>query len=112
MGLLGVAVDPSFSGSNGFIYLYRTAPSATGCASATGRFNQIIRVTMSSGTVDISSLSVLLTGIQTDNGNHDGGGLRVGPDGKLWASVGDTGIGDGGHSGRRRPTRTRRTWDR
>ena len=30
MGLLGVAVDPSFSGSNGFIYLYRTAPSATG----------------------------------------------------------------------------------
>jgi glucose/arabinose dehydrogenase len=99
MGLLGVAVDPSFSGSNGFIYLYRTAPSATGCASATGRFNQIIRVTMSSGTVNIASLSVLLTGIQTDNGNHDGGGLRVGPDGKLWAVVGDTGIGDGGPPG-------------
>jgi glucose/arabinose dehydrogenase len=99
MGLLGVAVDPSFSGSSGFIYLYRSAPSATGCASSTGRFNQVVRVTMTNGTVDIASLSVLLTGIVTDGGNHDGGTLRIGPDGKLWASVGDSGIGDGGNPG-------------
>jgi glucose/arabinose dehydrogenase len=99
MGLLGVAVDPGFSGSSGFIYLYRSAPAASGCASATGRFNQIVRLTMTNGTVDIASLSVLLTGIATDNGNHDGGGLRIGPDGKLWASVGDTGVGDGGPPG-------------
>jgi glucose/arabinose dehydrogenase len=99
MGLLGVAVDPSFTGSNGFIYLYRSAPSATGCGTSTGRFNQIVRVTMAGGSVDIASLSVLLTGIATDGGNHDGGGLRIGPDGKLWASVGDSGIGDGGNPG-------------
>jgi glucose/arabinose dehydrogenase len=99
MGLLGVAVDPSFTGSNGFIYLYRSAPSATGCASSTGRFNQVIRVTMANGTVDLASLSVLLTGIATDNGNHDGGGLRIGTDGKLWVSVGDAGVGDGGNPG-------------
>jgi glucose/arabinose dehydrogenase len=99
MGLLGVAVDPGFSGSNGFIYLYRSAPSTTGCASATGRFNQVVRVTMTNGTVDIASLAVLLTGIATDGGNHDGGGLRIGPDGKLWASVGDAGIGDMGSPG-------------
>lgn len=99
MGLLGVAVDPGFAGSSGSIYLYRSAPSATGCASSTGRFNQIVRVTMTNGTVDIASLSVLLTGIATDGGNHDGGGLRVGIDGKLWASVGDSGIGDGGNPG-------------
>jgi glucose/arabinose dehydrogenase len=99
MGLLGVAVDPSFTGDDGFIYLYRTAPSATGCGSSTGRFNQIVRVTMVNGTVNISSLSVLLTGIVTDNGNHDGGGLRIGPDGKLWAIVGDSGVGDFGNPG-------------
>jgi glucose/arabinose dehydrogenase len=99
MGLLGVAVDPSFTGSNGFIYLYRSAPSASGCASSTGRFNQVVRVTMTNGTVDITSLSVLLTGIATDGGNHDGGGLRVGPDDKLWVSVGDSGIGDFGNPG-------------
>jgi glucose/arabinose dehydrogenase len=93
MGLLGVAIDPNFS-TNGFIYLYRTDNSA-GCGSATGRFNQVVRVTMGSGdTVNPSSLMVLLTGIQTDGGNHDGGGLRIGPDNKLYVGVGDTGNGD------------------
>src|SRR5262249_53750032 len=57
MGLLGVAVDPNFS-SNGFIYLYRTDNSA-GCGSATGRFNQVVRVTMGPGdTVSPGSLNV------------------------------------------------------
>jgi hypothetical protein len=45
------------------------------------------------------SLVELLSGIQTDGGNHDGGGLRIGPDGKLYAAVGDTGIMDGGPPG-------------
>jgi glucose/arabinose dehydrogenase len=98
MGLLGVALDPGFA-SNGFIYLYRSNPSPTGCATSTGRFNQVIRVTMSGGTVNIGSLVVLLSGIRTDGGNHDGGTVRLGPDGKLWVSVGDTGIGDMGQPG-------------
>jgi glucose/arabinose dehydrogenase len=98
MGLLGVALDPSFS-SNGSIYLYRSNPGPAGCSSSTGRFNQVIRVTMSGGAVDIGSLVVLLSGIRTDNGNHDGGTLRIGPDGKLWVSVGDTGVGDMGAPG-------------
>ena len=33
-------------------------------------------------------LTELLTGIRTDGGNHDGGTLRIGPDDKLWVSVG------------------------
>ncbi len=93
MGLLGVAVDPSF-GTNGFIYLYRNDDSG-GCASATNRFSQVVRVTMGPGdTVNPLSLTVLLTGIRTDNGNHDGGVLRIGPDSKLYVGVGDTGLGD------------------
>jgi len=91
MGLLGVAVDPNFS-SNGSIYLYRT--TNTDC-SPTGRVNGVVRVTMApDDTVDLASLTVLVDGAQTDNGNHDGGCLRIGPDGKLYVGVGDTGNGD------------------
>lgn len=93
MGLLGVAVDPSFS-TNGFVYLYRTKNTGT-CGSSAGRFNEVVRITIGAGdTVDLMSLSVLVTGAQTDNGNHDGGCLRMGPDGKLYVGVGDTGLGD------------------
>src|SRR5262249_13646457 len=91
MGLLGVAVDPNFS-SNGFIYLYRT--TNTDC-SPTGRVNGVVRVTMGPGdTVNLASLTVLVDGARTDDGNHDGGCLRIGPDGKLYVGVGDTGLGD------------------
>jgi glucose/arabinose dehydrogenase len=93
MGLLGIAIDPDFS-SNGFIYLYRTKAGAGGCGTSTGRFNQVVRVTMSGGSVNLASLTELLSGIRTDNGNHNGGVLRVGPDLKLWVGVGDTGLGD------------------
>jgi glucose/arabinose dehydrogenase len=91
MGLLGVAVDASFA-TNGYIYLYRTE-STGGCSSATGRSNEVIRVTMSGAS--IGAPSVLLTDIRTDNSNHDGGVLRFNPvDGKLYVGVGDTGLGD------------------
>jgi glucose/arabinose dehydrogenase len=102
MGLLGIAVDPNFA-SNGFVYLYRTAPDAgNSCADSTGRFNQVMRVTMSGNTVVPGSLTQLQPGVlqmRTDNGNHDGGGLRIGPDNKLYVAVGDTGLGDSGPPG-------------
>jgi glucose/arabinose dehydrogenase len=93
MGLLGVAVDPNFA-SNGFVYLYRTKNPGS-CASSTGRFNEVVRITIGPGdTVNPASLTVLVTGAQTDNGNHNGGCLRIGPDGKLYVGVGDSGHGD------------------
>src|SRR6185295_16054984 len=94
MGLLGIALDPAF-GTNGFIYLYRTKPGAGGCATSVGRFSQVVRVTFGPGdTVSIGSLVTLIDGIRTDNGNHDGGAIRLGSDNTLYVGVGDTGLGD------------------
>jgi glucose/arabinose dehydrogenase len=94
MGLLGVAVDPDFA-DTGFVYLYRSEAGAAGCETSTGRFNQVVRGRMAGGSVDPGSITVLLDGIRTDNANHDGGVLRIGPDQKLYVGVGDTGLGDG-----------------
>lgn len=97
-GLLGVAVDPRFT-ETGFLYLYRTVPVSGACADAHGSsqaVNQIVRVRLrSDGTLDPASVTVLLDGIVTGaNGLHSGGGLRMGPDSKLYVSVGDTHQGD------------------
>lgn len=95
MGLLGIAIDPNFA-TNGFVYLYRTKAGGGGCGTATGRFNQVVRITLTGDppTFVAGSLVELLTGIRTDNGNHDGGVLRIGPDGTLFIGAGDTGNGD------------------
>src|SRR5262249_17934603 len=93
MGLLGVAVHPDFA-HTGFVYLYRSQPGAGGCETSTGRFNQVVRGTMAGGSVAPASLTVLIDGIRTDNGNHDGGGLPIGPDQKPYVGVGDSGFGD------------------
>src|SRR5262249_56710850 len=86
MGLLGVAVHPDFA-RNGFVYLYRSQPGAGGCETSTGRFNQVVRGTMAGASVNPESLTILVDGIRTDNGNHDGGVLRIGPDQKLYVGV-------------------------
>src|SRR5262249_36300627 len=91
MGLLGIAVDPSFN-SNGFVYLYRTHQGSSPPCGGTGRVNEAVRLTGSGGS--FRSLTTRLTGGQTAFGNHDGRGLRIGPDGKLYVGVGDTGLGD------------------
>ena len=99
MGLLGVAVDPDYA-ANGYLYLYYTYPpggDSTRCAAVEGRTNRVVRVTVRDETA--SDVTVLLDGLQTDNGNHDGGGLRIGPDGNLYVGSGDTGRGDFGNPG-------------
>lgn len=95
MGLLGIALDPGFA-TNGVLYLYRTA-GAGDCGNPASRKNQVVRTILTDG--QIGTLDPILTGIRTDNGNHDGGALRIGPDGKLYVGVGDTGVGDGGPPG-------------
>lgn len=80
-GLLGIAADPGFA-TNGFLYVYYTYRSGATL------FNRVARlaVTGSSAVQD----RVLLEGIPGAM-FHDGGRIKIGPDGMLYATTGDTG---------------------
>lgn len=81
-GLMGIAVDPAFA-SNRFIYL---------CASRTdeGEWrNQILRFRLEPGALAFDGF-VVRTGMRAA-AVHDGCRLVFGPDGKLWATMGESG---------------------
>ncbi|MGH9367046.1 MAG: PQQ-dependent sugar dehydrogenase [Thermoanaerobaculia bacterium] len=82
-GLLGICLDPNFV-SNGYVYLYYTT---------TDPKNRISRFTLVGNALDPLSETVILDNIDATNGNHNGGTIRIGPDGKLWAAPGDSGTG-------------------
>ena len=81
-GLLGVAFDPNFA-SNNFLYVYYTTSSSP-------IHNRISRFTANGNVVTAGSEIILL---DLDNlsaaTNHNGGALHFGPDGKLYAAVGE-----------------------
>jgi glucose/arabinose dehydrogenase len=79
-GLLGLALDPGFA-QNRFVYLYYTATASSG-----GGVNRIVRYREVGGI--LGEPMVLVNNIPAA-GIHDGGRLRFGPDGLLYASNGD-----------------------
>jgi len=83
-GLLGLAFDPGFA-NNGFFYVHYNA-AGTG-ANIISRFTV---TTSDPNTADPGSEVILQTIGQPDD-NHNGGDLAFGPDGYLYASVGDGG---------------------
>jgi glucose/arabinose dehydrogenase len=89
MGLLGVAVDPSFS-ANRFVYLYYTHKKRGGGCDAAHRANRVSRFTMDSEG-KLRSEHVLIDNIPAPGGNHNGGDLQFDNDGLLYVSVGDGG---------------------
>jgi glucose/arabinose dehydrogenase len=84
-GMLGVAVDPSFT-SNRYVYVYYTVNKAGTCVNRTSRF-----VFPSTGSIDPATETVLLDNIPSPAGNHNAGDLNFGPDNLLYVSVGDGG---------------------
>ncbi|MET8251284.1 PQQ-dependent sugar dehydrogenase [Micromonospora sp. NPDC005197] len=76
-GLLGLAISSTFA-SDRWLYIMHTSPSD----------NRIVRIKMENDRLTTASEQVLLSGIRR-NKFHDGGRLRFGPDGKLYASAGD-----------------------
>ncbi|MGH2560492.1 MAG: DUF7594 domain-containing protein [Thermomicrobiales bacterium] len=94
-GLLGVAVDPSFS-SNGYVYLYYTYDWAgdSMCARNTSRspVNRVSRFMLgSASTINPASEVILLDNMPSPNGNHNAGDLAFGNDGLLYVAIGDGG---------------------
>lgn len=75
-GLLGLALDPAFSSSNETVYVYYTG---------TDSVNRVVRLRKSGG---VCTSTVILDNLPT-NGNHNGGIITFGPDGKLYIVIGD-----------------------
>jgi glucose/arabinose dehydrogenase len=81
-GLTGLAISTSFS-TDHWLYIMHTSPSD----------NRIVRIRLDGDTLNTGTEQILLSGILR-NKFHDGGRLRFGPDGKLYASTGDAQNGD------------------
>jgi glucose/arabinose dehydrogenase len=83
---LGIAFDPAFA-TNRFIYLYYTRAGSP-------VKNRVSRFTPSATNPDVvepGSEVIILDNIASDAGNHNGGAIHFGLDGKLYVGVGDGG---------------------
>ena len=84
-GLLGVAFDPNFA-TNNFIYIYYTATTPA-------IHNRISRFTASAANPDVAAAGSEVVILDLNNlssaTNHNGGAIHFGPDGKLYAAVGE-----------------------
>jgi glucose/arabinose dehydrogenase len=98
-GLLGIALHPNFPVIS-WVYLYWTESTTgddTDVLSQTPLLgNRVDRFVWDGSALTFAANLVKIRAIQEDEGqpargNHDGGVLRFGPDGKLYAVVGDTG---------------------
>jgi glucose/arabinose dehydrogenase len=78
-GLLGLTLDPDFA-QNNFVYLYYSAASGGGAVNRIERYREVAG--------RLAERAVLLDGIPAST-IHDGGRLKFGPDGFLYATAGD-----------------------
>jgi glucose/arabinose dehydrogenase len=83
-GLLGVTFDPNFN-TNHFVYVYYTVPG-------TNVHNRVSRFTANGDVAQAGSESVLMDLDNLSAGNHNGGAIHFGPDGKLYVAVGENGV--------------------
>ena len=80
-GLLGIALHPEF-GTNRLFYLYFTATNPDESV-----VNRIVRYTLSEDGTRAEVDRVILDNIEA-GGHHQGGRIRIGPDGLLYAGAG------------------------
>ncbi|MDQ3666920.1 MAG: PQQ-dependent sugar dehydrogenase [Acidobacteriota bacterium] len=98
-GLLGIALHPQFA-LNGWVYLFWTESSTgtdtTNVDAVALLGNRVDRYVWNGSTLTFDRNLIRLRAWQPDagqpsRGNHDGGVLRFGPDGKLYILFGDNG---------------------
>jgi glucose/arabinose dehydrogenase len=94
MGLLSITLDPQFS-TNRYVYLFYTHKATDTDGDGVIDIpihNRIVRVTANaSGDSAVPGSERLLLRLEDllDNGMHNGGSMKFGADGKLYASVGE-----------------------
>jgi len=98
-GLLGIALHPNFA-SNGFVYLFWSRSLTGGDSNSSTAIevmgNRVDRFRWNGSSLTFDREIIQFRAFQQDagqtaRGNHNGGVLRFGSDGKLYAIVGDTG---------------------
>lgn len=87
-GLLGIALDPNYA-SNGFVYVYYTTGPGAKKYSGTPE-NRVSRLKLKADKSGVRE-RILLDHIPSTNGNHNGGDIHFGFDGKLYIAVGESG---------------------
>jgi glucose/arabinose dehydrogenase len=99
-GLLGMAFDPSYTTNSRFYVFYTNVNGDLVIA-------QYVRSAVNADLADPASEAILLTVIRDPTfSNHNGGMLAFGPDGCLYAGVGDGGSsGDPNNNGQNQNTR-------
>ena len=98
-GLLGIALHRNFL-VNGFVYLFwsqsNTGADSTSSTAVDVLANRVDRFVWNGSTLTFDRTLIRFRAFQQDagqapRGNHDGGVVRFGPDGKVYVIVGDTG---------------------
>jgi glucose/arabinose dehydrogenase len=91
-GLLGVTFDPNYA-TNRFVYVYYTTTQAD-------NHNRVSRYTANAaGDLALAGTEFIIVDLDAHSaGNHNGGAIHFGPDGKLYVACGDNASGGNAQS--------------